>query len=745
MPNPSADYPTSVHTNTDVSGYGSTALGSSATTHTDLEGKQEEEITAVQTKIGTGSSTPTANTVMRGTGAGTSAWGQVDVADVDATGTPSSSTFLRGDGSWAAPAGGGGGDLLAANNLSDVASASTSFTNIKQQASTTATGVVEIATTAEVDTGTDNDRAISPSALNGSSPTVNTTNMSDDTNKRFMTDAQETKLDSVETNADVTDTTNVTSAGALMDSEVTNLAQVKAFDSSDYATAAQGTTADSAVQPADGLDGLNGVDTDKSKTPADGDVLTFDGTDWNAEAGGGGGGISNVVEDTTPQLGGQLDVNGNAIGDGTNELITFSEDASAVNHINVENNSTGADPIISAAGDDTNISLQLSAKGTGDIKLGNMTFDADQSIGAGQDNYVLTYDNASTKISLEAAAGGGGGGQTTFDYVIGSGGDYATLNAYYADSPTAGDRLFIDGPHTLTASVTITTDSLTIIGSGKDDAIISIAGYDLRIDGDDLTVRDVGIDHSTQTTGAFRVNGDYYTVDNIKLTANSDGMRQYYVSGSYGVTTNSTFINSYTGSTVGNGFVEITGQYNRFIGNYVFGKPVNTNDTSAVFRIGGAGGHVVGNRFECSTSAGTNPVFVSIDGTHSQFSGNYLKAFASSPMVVGVEAGGQSNILITGNTFYGYFIKGVDVTGNKNSITNNQIYSFTATSATGVYIDASKDDVNVKGNYIDNFATGINVSASSCDRAFIDGNDVYNCTTGISDSGTSTTTGTNKT
>ena len=46
-------------------------------------------------------------------------------------------------------------------------------------------------------------------------------------------------------------TTNVTSAGALMDSEVTNLAQVKAFDSSDYATTAQGTKADTAIQPAD--------------------------------------------------------------------------------------------------------------------------------------------------------------------------------------------------------------------------------------------------------------------------------------------------------------------------------------------------------------------------------------------------------------------------------------------------------------------------------------------------------------
>ena len=61
-----------------------------------------------------------------------------------------------------------------------------------------------------------------------------------------------TKLDGIEASADVTDTANVTAAGALMDSEVTNLAQVKAFDSSDYATSAQGTTADAALPKAGG-------------------------------------------------------------------------------------------------------------------------------------------------------------------------------------------------------------------------------------------------------------------------------------------------------------------------------------------------------------------------------------------------------------------------------------------------------------------------------------------------------------
>jgi hypothetical protein len=61
-------------------------------------------------------------------------------------------------------------------------------------------------------------------------------------------DGDKTKLDGIEALADVTDATNVEAAGALMDSEVTNLAQVKSFDSANYATAAQGTLADSALQ-----------------------------------------------------------------------------------------------------------------------------------------------------------------------------------------------------------------------------------------------------------------------------------------------------------------------------------------------------------------------------------------------------------------------------------------------------------------------------------------------------------------
>lgn len=57
------------------------------------------------------------------------------------------------------------GALQAANDLSDVASAVTAFSNIKQAASTTATGVVEIATTTEVNAEADTLRVVTPETL----------------------------------------------------------------------------------------------------------------------------------------------------------------------------------------------------------------------------------------------------------------------------------------------------------------------------------------------------------------------------------------------------------------------------------------------------------------------------------------------------------------------------------------------------------------------------------------------------
>ena len=68
-----------------------------------------------------------------------------------------------------------------------------------------------------------------------------------------------------------------------------------------------------------------------------------------------------LVEDTTPQLGGMLDVNGQSIGDGTLELLKFSETGSAVNEITIANAATGNNPTIQATGEvDTGIDFENS-------------------------------------------------------------------------------------------------------------------------------------------------------------------------------------------------------------------------------------------------------------------------------------------------------------------------------------------------------------------------------------------------
>jgi hypothetical protein len=89
--------------------------------------------------------------------------------------------------------------------------------------------------------------------------------------------------------------------------------------------------------------------------------------------------LRDVVEDTTPQLGGNLDANGNNIlidstnfiGDENgNEQIKFATTASAVNEISVTNAATGNAPALTATGGDTNIDLSITPKGVGRVVLG---------------------------------------------------------------------------------------------------------------------------------------------------------------------------------------------------------------------------------------------------------------------------------------------------------------------------------------------------------------------------------------
>ena len=59
-----------------------------------------------------------------------------------------------------------------------------------------------------------------------------------------------------------------------------------------------------------------------------------------------------------------------------NEVIKISSTSSAVNEISVTNNITGNNPVISATGDDTNIGINITTKGTGSVKLSKVALGA---------------------------------------------------------------------------------------------------------------------------------------------------------------------------------------------------------------------------------------------------------------------------------------------------------------------------------------------------------------------------------
>jgi hypothetical protein len=130
------------------------------------------------------------------------------------------------------------------------------------------------------------------------------------------------------------------------------------------------------------------------------------------------GGITDLVQDTTPQLGGMLDVNGQSIGDGTLELVKFAETASAVNEITVTNSATSNAPELSSTGDDTNIDIKITPKGSGNVVLDGIKFPnadgtADQFLktdGSGN----LSFDDPAFTLSYTKGTNTGDNSTTAF-------------------------------------------------------------------------------------------------------------------------------------------------------------------------------------------------------------------------------------------------------------------------------------------------------------------------------------------
>ena len=125
---------------------------------------------------------------------------------------------------------------------------------------------------------------------------------------------------------------------------------------------------------------------------------------------------SDLVDDTTPQLGGNLDTNSFMIDfddahgirdENGNEQLIFETTGSAVNHVDITNAATGSGPEIGAVGDDSNINLELRPKGTGEIQIGTGAANATLTSSGAHDLILDTNGGTNSgNITITDAANG---------------------------------------------------------------------------------------------------------------------------------------------------------------------------------------------------------------------------------------------------------------------------------------------------------------------------------------------------
>jgi hypothetical protein len=257
------------------------------------------------------------------------------------------------------------------NAATSASNASTSETNAASSASSASTSATNAATS-ETNAGTSATAAASSATAAAASATAAAASES-------AAATSETNAATSASNASTSETNAAASASAASTSAA-NAATSATNAASSATSAASAQTAAEAARDAIQQFYL-GAQASNPTVDGNGDPVTagdwyfntgdnttriYDGSAWNTIS-------PDLVGDTTPQLGGNLDVNGNSI-------VSTS-----------------------------NGNINITPNGTGNVSLGNFTFDADQTVGSGQDNYLLTYDHASTSISLEAAPAGGAG------------------------------------------------------------------------------------------------------------------------------------------------------------------------------------------------------------------------------------------------------------------------------------------------------------------------------------------------
>ena len=125
--------------------------------------------------------------------------------------------------------------------------------------------------------------------------------------------------------------------------------------------------------------------------------------------------VADLLNDTSPQLGGNLDTNSHNIiiddahfisDENNNEQIIFQTTASAVNELEITNGATGNPPILGASGE-TNVDLHLKPKGSGEVVIGTGSASASLTT-SGTHDLVLDTNSGTNSGNITITDGANG-------------------------------------------------------------------------------------------------------------------------------------------------------------------------------------------------------------------------------------------------------------------------------------------------------------------------------------------------
>lgn len=157
--------------------------------------------------------------------------------------------------------------------------------------------------------------------------------------------------------------------------------------------------------------------------------------------------------------------------------------------------------------------------GLAGFNVANYSFDVDQTVGAGQDNFVLTYDDVSGLISLEAAGGGGIGGSITDNQVA--------VGATTADDIEGSANLTWDGTDLdVTGGITVSGDAIFSQLASGSTATMVLTNNQPRLDIiDDNAAANTGIWSFANVAGNFRLTpfSDAYSAGNNAIQITRSG------------------------------------------------------------------------------------------------------------------------------------------------------------------------------------------------------------------------------